>query len=68
MTDKVKQEINRKVEDMFDELHDLFVLLHDEKAVQILPSEYSKYLWPLIQHSMIELTQDLMDCFDEEPE
>ena len=66
MTDKAKTIINRKIEDLNDDIHDLFVLLHDEHHIQILPTDYVRYVREVFLVNLIHTAQDLCDEFDEE--
>ena len=66
MTEKAKAIINKKMNDLNDDIHDLFVELHDEHGIQILPTDYVKYVREVFIVNLIHTAQDLADEFDEE--
>lgn len=66
MTEKARVFINNKVQEAMDEIHDTYCTLHDEMNIQILPTDYVKYVRPLLITGLIQLAQDLCDEFDEE--
>ena len=66
MTEKAKVLIQKKIQESIDEWHDTYCTLHDELNIQILPTDYIKYIRPLVISGLVELAQDLTDEFDEE--
>ena len=66
MTEKAKALIQKKIQNSIDEWHDTYCILHDELNIQVLPTDYIKYIRPLVISGLIELAQDLCDEFDEE--
>lgn len=67
MTQDIMRRIDRQIEDSMDDLHDLFVLFH-EQGIHLEPSEYIRYIYPRIKQKVLEISQDLTDEFDEEIE
>lgn len=65
MTEKVKQMIDRKLQDSIDEWHDYFLTLH-EMGYNVDPMDYVKYIYPNITIKMEQMREDLADEFDEE--
>ena len=66
MTEKAKAIINRKLEDLNDDIHDLFVCMHDEQHIQILPTDYIDYVRKVFMMNLLHTAQDLTDEFNEE--
>lgn len=66
MTDKVKRFIDNKIQNSVDEWHDTFLTVVEEMHVQMLPTDYIKYVRQQVMLKMIELAEDLTDEFDEE--
>jgi len=66
MTDKVKRFIDNKIQNSVDEWHDTFLTIVEEMHVQMLPTDYIKYVRQQVMLKMIELAEDLTDEFDEE--
>jgi len=66
MTDKVKRFIDNKIQNSVDEWHDTFLTIVEEMNVQMLPTDYIKYVRQQVMLKMIELAEDLTDEFDEE--
>ena len=58
--------INRKLDDLNDDIHDLFVSLHEDYNMQILPTDYVRYVREVLLVNLIQTAQDLCDEFDEE--
>lgn len=67
MTQDTMRRIDRQIEDSMDDLHDLFVLFH-EQGIRLEPSEYIRYIYPRVKQKVLEIAQDLTDEFDEEVE
>lgn len=63
MTKEHAHMIDRKLQDIIDDIHDYYCLLH-EQAIRLEPSEYVK----IVHTKVLEMAQDLADEFDEEVE
>jgi len=66
MTEKAKAIINRKLNDLNDDIHDLYCTLREDYNLQILPTDYVKYVREVLIVNLIRTAQDLCDEFDEE--
>lgn len=61
MTQDNKHMIEMKLEDMIDDIHDYYCVLH-ERGIRLEPSEYTK----MVLSRILQMQQDLADEFDEE--
>lgn len=65
MTEKARLFVNKKVQEVMDEIHDVYCTLHDEMDIQILPVDYVEYVRPMLIAELDKLVQDLHDEFDD---
>ena len=63
MNQEQNRQVQLKLDDIFDDIHDYFCLLH-EQGIRIEPSEYMR----MVHAKALEIAQDLADEFDEEAE
>ena len=67
MNEQTKQMIARKIEDVTDELHDLYCTLH-ETGVRVSVHDFIQFVYPHLCVSLDNVRQDLCDEFDENPD
>ena len=63
MNQEQRRKIQLKLDDIFDDIHDYYCLLREQK-IRLEPSEYAK----MVRAKVLKLTQNLTDEFDEEVE
>ena len=66
MTEKAKAYIDKQLEDLNDTVHDMYCTLREEMNIQILPTDFIKYVRLRFMQNLLETAQDLTDEFDEE--